>query len=229
MGLNIAVVLCIAFCQLPGRTMSPAIWTGMPWVAPKQCGLSWTPPPWCWLIHQTLPLVAASGCEHLAGADCAHGNRIETLHDTGESKTNHSSNTHQQYICDVTYEEKIYHWNFASYTFNKKSQGESEAVNANWHHFGHSTGNQCYSRDPKEQIHCAVLPVHELDPRIVFCVIEFGMWPIHHKLFNHNAWDRTTSDKWDEARTCLEGLSDGDNREENWPTNAAKIFSPPSK
>lgn len=86
--------------------MSPARWTGMPWVALKQCDLSWTPPTWCWLIHQTLPLAAGCECEHQAGADCAHGNRIETLQDTGETKTKHRSNTHQQYICNITYEEE---------------------------------------------------------------------------------------------------------------------------
>lgn len=89
-------------------------------------------------------------------------------------------------------------------TFNKKSQGESEAVNTNWNYFWSSTGNQCYSRDPEKQIHCTVLPVHQLDPWFIFCVIEAGMWPINHKLFNHNTCDRTMSDKWDKARTHLD-------------------------
>lgn len=97
-------------------------------------------------------------------------------------------------------------------TFNKESQGESKAVNTSRHQFGKSTDDQCYSKYPKEQIHRAVLPVHQLDPWTVLSVVETGMWPIHHKLFHHNAWNSTTWDKWEESRRgfrefkCADGL-----------------------
>lgn len=71
-------------------------------------------------------------------------------------------------------------------TFNKKSQGESKVVDTYWHQFGCSTGNQYYPKDPKKQIHGAVLPVHQLDPRIVRCVVEVSLWAAWIELFNQN-------------------------------------------
>lgn len=114
-------------------------------------------------------------------------------------------------------------------TFNKKSQGESEAVHASRHLFGCSE-NQCYSRDPKEQIHGAVLPVHQLDPWASLVVVKVGMWPIHHKLFNHNTWRQDNIKPNDVSQEqLLESLCVHMDWRDNWPTNEAKIWNPPSK
>lgn len=76
------------------------------------------------------------------------------------------------------------------FTFNKKSKGQSKAVKTDWQPFDWYAGNHRYSWDSKEQIHCAVLPVHQLDPWVIFPVVEVGVWAVHDKLLHHNTCHR---------------------------------------
>lgn len=70
-------------------------------------------------------------------------------------------------------------------TFHKESHGEGEAVHAGRHQSGRGAGEQHDSVDPEEQVHGAVLPVHQLHPGVVLSVVEVGVRPAHHKLFDH--------------------------------------------
>lgn len=70
-------------------------------------------------------------------------------------------------------------------TFNKKSHREGKAVHADRHQPASCADEQDYSIDPEEQVHGAVLPVHQLNPGVVLSVIEVGVRPAHHKLFHH--------------------------------------------
>lgn len=78
-------------------------------------------------------------------------------------------------------------------TFHKKSHGEGEAVHADRHQSGRGAGEQDYSIDPEEQVHGAVLPVHQLNPGVLLPVVEVAVRPAHHKLFDHYPCGRDNS------------------------------------
>lgn len=164
----------ISFLGSPGRTKNPAGWTCLPWTAPEESCFLWRPPAWCWPIQRRRQTAAGYGCEHPGAHGRAHGTRREILGDPNEivlhTKTRNEKQQQQQKL----------------FTLNKKSQGESKVVSTNRHPFGCYAGNQCYSCDPKEQIHGAVLPVHQLDPWGVLPIIQAGMWTVHNKLLHHN-------------------------------------------
>lgn len=104
-------------------------------------------------------------------------------------------------------------------TFDKKSYGEGEVFHADWHQSGRGADQQDYSIDPEEQVHGAVLPVHQLNPGAVLRVVEVGVRPAHHKLFDHYTCGGTT----------VRGASGGAVvLEENSPTKEPKTARPPS-
>lgn len=108
-------------------------------------------------------------------------------------------------------------------TFNKKSQGEGEAVHADRHQPGSCADEHNYPIDPEEQVHGAVLPVHQLDPGAVLSVVEAGVRPAHHKLFHHYTCGGTNTVTPD--RPALAVLAMG---EDSSPTKEAKLARPPS-
>lgn len=108
-------------------------------------------------------------------------------------------------------------------TFDKKSYGEGEVVHADRHQSGRGADEQDYSVDPEEQVHGAVLPVHQLNPGVVLRVVEVGVRPAHHKLFHHYTCGGTTVVT--PARGALGGAVV---LEGNSPTKEPKTARPPS-
>lgn len=84
---------------------------------------------------------------------------------------------------------------FTEHTFHEERQRQSEAIHTQRRQLKSFRDNQGNSRNPEEQIHGAVLPVHQLDPGVVLRIIEVSDWSAWVKLFNQDACDRITSDK----------------------------------
>ena len=73
-------------------------------------------------------------------------------------------------------------------TFNKQCERERHAVEPLRSKLRGRAEDVGDPRDAVEQVHGAVLPVHQLYPAII--VHQAGMGPIRNKLFCHNTWKK---------------------------------------
>lgn len=203
----------------PGRTTSLAEWTCIRQRVPKWCCPWWTPPAWCWPSRQTQPPAAGCGCESPKWASCGRGNRTGTLRKRGRKVWDDKNPTYPRTHVTSSF--------WAPLTFDKKSYGQRQTVDADRHQAGCSGDQQHHPIDTKEQIHGAVLPVHQLHPAFFLKVVEMCVRSVGHKLLHHDTWEGTTAEErpgWDQQRP----QSHSSLREGHRPTKEANTARPPS-